>query len=65
MTLGKADLLQQRGENHCYALADYFVFYTFLGIHKALRNSPAMAAGIYKRLWSTEDMVAQIEAQSA
>ena len=32
-------------ENHCHALALYFVFYNFVRRHQTLRVSPAMAAG--------------------
>lgn len=39
-------------DNHIHALALYFVFYNFTRIHKTLRMSPAMAAGITDRLWS-------------
>ena len=42
-------------ENHCYALALYFVFYNFVHIHKILRVTPVMAAGFrisYGR-WTT------------
>jgi IS1 family transposase len=48
-------------ENHLYALALYFVFYNFCRIHKSLRVSPAMAAGVSDRLWSLEDVVAKID----
>ena len=48
-------------ENHCHALAIYFVFYNFVRIHKSLRVTPAMAAGVTNRLWSVEDMVALVE----
>jgi IS1 family transposase len=47
--------------NHIYALALYFAFYNFCRIHKSLRMSPAMAAGITDRLWSLEDIVAKID----
>jgi IS1 family transposase len=49
-------------ENHCHALALYFVFYNFVRIHKTLRVTPAMAAGISDRLWSMNDIVALIDA---
>lgn len=48
-------------ENHIHALALYFVFYNFTRIHKTLKMSPAMAAGITDTLWSLEDVVAKID----
>lgn len=48
-------------ENHIHALALYFVHYNFCRIHKSLRTSPAMAAGITDRLWSLEDVIAKID----
>jgi IS1 family transposase len=50
-------------ENHCHALALYFVFYNFVRQHKSLNKlTPAMAAGICDRLWSMDDIVALIDA---
>ncbi len=49
-------------ENHCHALALYVVFYNFTRIHKSLRVTPAMAAGITDKLMSMEDIVALIDA---
>lgn len=49
-------------ENHCHALALYFVWYNFVRVHKSLRVSPAMAAGVSDRLWGMEDIVALIDA---
>ncbi len=49
-------------KNHCHALALYFVVYNFVKMHKTLRMTPAMAAGITERLWSMEDIVALIDA---
>ncbi|MGV9009660.1 IS1 family transposase [Brevundimonas sp.] len=49
-------------ENHVHALALYFAFYNFVRIHKTLKVSPAMAAGITDRLWSLEDIANRIEA---
>jgi IS1 family transposase len=51
-------------ENHVHALALYFAFYNFVRIHKTLRMSPAMAAGITDRLWSLDDIVAKIDAMA-
>ena len=51
-------------ENHCHALALYFVFYNFVKQHKTLKGlSPAMAAGVSDRLWSVEDIVALVDAR--
>ena len=36
-------------DNHIHALALYFTFYDLCRIHKSLRMSPAMAAGITDR----------------
>src|SRR5580704_9250477 len=36
--------------------------YNFIKIHRTLRTSPAMAAGVTDRLWSVEDLVALWEA---
>ena len=52
-------------ENHCHALALYFVYYNFVKIHKTLRVSPAMAAGVSSKLWSMEDIVALIDSGEA
>ncbi|MDQ2763850.1 MAG: IS1 family transposase, partial [Pseudomonadota bacterium] len=51
-------------DNHVHALSLYFVFYNFCRIHKTLRMSPAMAAGITDRLWSLEDVLARIDADA-
>ena len=49
-------------DNHVHAPAHYFAFDNFCRIHKTLRMSPAMAAGITDRLWSQEDIVAKTDA---
>jgi IS1 family transposase len=48
-------------ENHCHALALYFMFYNFVRIHRTLKMSPAMASGVADKLWSMEDIVALID----
>ncbi|MDB5437700.1 MAG: transposase [Caulobacteraceae bacterium] len=52
-------------ENRIHALALYFMFYNFVRIHKTLRMTPAMAAGVADRLWSLEDIANRIEAATA
>lgn len=52
-------------ENHGHSLALYFLYYNFVRIHKSLKVTPAMAAGVTDRLWSVEDIVALIDARDA
>jgi IS1 family transposase len=54
----------KKAEAHMHALALYFTFYNFVRIHKTLRVTPAMAAGVSDRLWSMEDVVALIDARA-
>jgi hypothetical protein len=54
----------KRIDNHIHALSLYFVFYNFVRIHKTLRVTPAMQAGIADRLWTMEDVVALIDAKA-
>jgi hypothetical protein len=44
-------------ENHCYAIALHFVYYNFAKIHKTLRVTPAMQAGIADRWMEISDIV--------
>lgn len=43
-------------ENHGYAIALHFVYYNFCKIHKSLSVTPAMQAGLTKRVMSIEDI---------
>jgi IS1 family transposase len=49
-------------ENHAYAVALHMMYYNFVRIHKTLRMSPAMAAGVTDRLWEIGDIVKLVEA---
>ena len=51
-------------ENHCHAIALHFVYYNFGKIHTSLSITPAMQAGLTKRVMSIEDIanLAMIEA---
>jgi hypothetical protein len=48
----------RKQENHAAATALNYFAYNFIEIHRPLRMSPAMAAGVTDRLWSVEDLVA-------
>jgi hypothetical protein len=39
------------------ALALYFTYYNFCRMHKSIRMTPAMAAGIARKPWSLADLV--------
>jgi DNA-directed RNA polymerase specialized sigma24 family protein len=44
-------------ENHAHAMALHFLYYNFVRTHQTLRTTPAMAAGVTKRLWEISDIV--------
>jgi hypothetical protein len=52
----------KKAENHAHMMAIYFVHYNFVRIHQTLKITPAMAAGVTKRLWEMNDMVEVLEA---
>jgi IS1 family transposase len=49
-------------ENHIAAIALGYFAYNFIKIHRTLRMTPAMAAGVTDRLWDVDDLVAAWEA---
>lgn len=49
-------------ENHLHMLSLYFVHYNFVRLHKSLRMTPAMAAGVAKELRDMEWLVGIIDA---
>lgn len=48
-------------ENHTHMVALHFMAYNFTRIHSTLKCSPAMAAGVSKRLWDVADIVTVVE----
>ena len=44
-------------ENHMHAIALHYMYYNFCRIHQSLRCTPAMEAGISKKVWEIEDIV--------
>jgi IS1 family transposase len=47
-------------ENHAYQVALHFMHYNFCRIHKTLRVTPAMEAGITNHVWTIEEMLAKV-----
>jgi hypothetical protein len=48
-------------ENHAAAVALHFIHYNFARIHKTLRITPAMAAGLSDHVWNYEEIAALAE----
>jgi IS1 family transposase len=44
-------------ENHCHALALYFMYYNFCRIHQTLRVTPAMEAKVTDHVWTFEEIL--------
>jgi hypothetical protein len=52
-------------ENHGHMVALHFLHYNFARIHKTLRITPAMAAGISDHVWSMEEIAMLADAAYA
>jgi IS1 family transposase len=48
-------------QNHFFAIALHYMHYNFCRIHKTLRVTPAMAAGVTDRVWDIADIADLIE----
>ena len=48
-------------ENLSHAVSLHFMHYNFARIHRSLRVTPAMEAGVSDHLWSIEDIVGLLE----
>ncbi len=44
-------------ENHAAAVALHYMYYNFCRIHKSLRCTPAMEAGVADHVWTVEEIV--------
>ena len=49
-------------ESHVHMVAIWAVWYNWVRIHKTLRVSPAMEAGLTNRLWSFEEIITGMDA---
>jgi IS1 family transposase len=47
----------KKWENHWAAIACWFAFYNFCRVHKSLRVTPAMAAGIADHVWTVRELL--------
>ena len=51
----------KKAENHAHMVALHMMYYNFVRIHQTLRCTPAMAAGVTKKLWELTDLVKVLE----
>jgi hypothetical protein len=49
--------------NHMWALALHYMHHNFCRIHKTLRVTPAMEAGIADHVWSVEEIAGLLESK--
>ena len=59
------DGFSRKVENHAAAVALHYMHYNFARIHKTLRITPAMAAGISDHVWSVDEIVGLLDTTSA
>ena len=52
-------------DNLAHAVALHFMYYNFVRIHKTLKTTPALEAGVASKLWSMSDVVELIDAKEA
>lgn len=54
-------LQSKKMANHMHAMSFYFMVYNFVKVHKSIRTTPGMEAGVTDFLWSMEDIVMMSE----
>ena len=54
--------ISKKIENHSHMVALYTAWYNIVKMHRTLKMTPALAAGVTDRLWSMNDLVALIDA---
>jgi len=47
----------KKWENHRLALALHFAHYNFCRVHRSIRCTPAMEAGIEKSVWTLKELI--------
>lgn len=52
----KTNAFSKKIENHTFAVGLHFMYYNFGRIHRTLRVTPAMEAGLTDHVWSIEEI---------
>jgi hypothetical protein len=52
-------------ENHAHAVAIHYTHYNWCRIHKTLRVTPAIEAGLTDHVWSLEELVGLLDRRPA
>jgi IS1 family transposase len=55
----------KKAENHCHAIALYFMFYNFGRVHQTLRVTPAMESGLATHVWTIEEICSLVQPKKA
>jgi IS1 family transposase len=56
-----SNAFSKKVDNHMHAVALHFMHYNFGRIHKTLRVTPAMEAGVSDHVWSLEEIAALVQ----
>lgn len=48
-------------ENHVCAISLHFMYYNFCRVHRTLKTTPAVAAGVSESVWRIEDLLALLK----
>lgn len=57
MSTRLTNVFSRKAANHAHAVAIHLMFHNFGRIHRSLRVTPAMAAGVADHVWSLEEIV--------
>ena len=52
-------------ENHAHAISLHYMYYNFARIHKSLRVTPTMEAGVSDHIWSFEEIAGLVKDEPA
>jgi IS1 family transposase len=61
----KTNGFSKKVENHAHAVSLHFMYYNFGRIHKTLRVTPAMEAGITDHIWSLEEIAGLVKDEAS